>query len=290
MKDQKKKQDKLLSNMKFLVSITTLILVFAMNRFHEDHFKDANNFFIEIVYKNTTEQFHVKREIRKFIKSFEERQKIRTRSLNEIECTKTFYEYIKEGFIHNPTFFETYNHSFLDRNSIEMVTNLEKPQLFWKIKENLKLEAESAFREMSLCEKSFMIIRFTSTCRIENCDLSSDGSQKILRTEISFELDKNSLKFLDRSNQIITLTKIDNLMKTREEKKWELTGKHFLNTLYVLILIFVFKSRFYVIIDFNCQDDDGASMLVRFQIIRIHYKLDLVTLNLVTRYELVAIF
>ena len=178
--------------MKFLVSITTLILVFAMNRFHEDHFKDANNFFKEIVYKNTTEVFHVKREIKKFIKSFEERQKIRIRSLNEIECTKTFYEYIKDGFIHHPAFFESYNHTYLDRNSIEMVRNYKKPKvltkkegsrmflnnLIWKIKDNLKIEAESAFRDTNLCEKSFMIITFTSTCPIENrdCDLSMCGS------------------------------------------------------------------------------------------------------------------
>ena len=132
-----------------------------------------------------------------------------------------------------------------------------------------------------------------------NHTLASDDSEKILETEISFKLDQDSLKFLERNKHIITLTnisdikilnKINNLMKTREEKNWILTGKHFLNTLYVLILIFVFKSRFHVIIDFNCQDEDGNPMLVRFQIIRIHYKLDLVTLNLVTTYELVAIF
>ena len=82
----------------------------------------------------------------------------------------------------------------------------------------------------------------------------------------------------------------NNLMNTKDEKNWELAGKHFLNTLYILILIFAFKSRFHVIIDFNCQNDDGSPMLVRFQIIRIRYKLDLVTLNLVTTYELVAIF
>ena len=93
--------------MKFLLATITFVLVFAMNLFHDDHFKNANNFFKEIVYKNTTEVFHVEKEIRKLIEAFKERQKIRTRSqneieknrtrsLNEIECTKIFYEYIKD--------------------------------------------------------------------------------------------------------------------------------------------------------------------------------------------------
>ena len=55
----------------------------------------------------------------------------------------------------------------------------------------------------------------------------------------------------------------------KDEQNWELTGTHFFNTLYVLILIFVFKTRFHVIIDFNCQNNDGKPILVRFQIIRI---------------------
>ena len=76
--------------MKFLVSIAKLVLVFAMNRFHEDYFKDANNFFEEISYKNSTEVFKIDQKIRNFVKVFQERRKNRIRSLNEIECTKTF--------------------------------------------------------------------------------------------------------------------------------------------------------------------------------------------------------
>ena len=65
--------------MKFLVSITTIVLVFAMNRFHEDYFKDANNLFEEIGYKNLTEVFKIDLKIRNLIEVFKERQKNRTR-------------------------------------------------------------------------------------------------------------------------------------------------------------------------------------------------------------------
>ena len=57
--------------MKFLVSITTIVLVFAMNRFHEDYFKDANNLFEEIGYKNSTEVFKIDLKIRNLISTVE---------------------------------------------------------------------------------------------------------------------------------------------------------------------------------------------------------------------------
>ena len=85
--------------MKFLLATITLVIVFSMNRFQDYHSKDTNNVFTKIVYKNTTEIFHLKKEIRKFIEAFKEKQKNRTRSLNEIECTKILYEYIKNDHL-----------------------------------------------------------------------------------------------------------------------------------------------------------------------------------------------
>ena len=335
--------------MKFLLATITLGIVFAMNRFHEDHFKKANIFFKEIVYKNTTEVFHVKKEIRKFIQalnerqknrtqSFNEKEKNRTRSLNEIECTKIFYEYIKND--HLSQLSDAWN--TLDFRIFEekKISRKFRNEMKTKLKPYLKTRAKMAFGENSLCENNFLKITFSTTTSLppvgflqflssktiynlnKLLDFFNLDSQKLLRIELRVILGENfniksritfstytgphyccgltyedfpKLEILNVEIRLsLRKTKEDetenNLMNTKDEQNWELTGKHFLNTLYILILIFAFKSRFHVIIDFNCQNDDGSPMLVRFQIIRIHYKLDLVTLNLVTTYELVAIF
>ena len=60
--------------------------------------------------------------------------------------------------------------------------------------------------------------------------------------------------------------KADNsLMITKDKHNWKLTGKGFLYTLYVLIVIFMFKFRFNVIIDFPCRCH-GSPTLVRIRI------------------------
>ena len=329
--------------MKLLVACMTLVLVFAMNRFQEDQFKDANNFFKEIVYKNTTEVFHLKKEIRKFIEAFKEKQKNRTRSLNEIEknrarslieieCTKTFYEYIKDDDLYEA--WDSLDSGIFEEKKI---SRKFRNEMKTKLKPYLISRAKTAFGENSLCENSFMKITTstTSTYLLEIFPSFSQkllsywnllgffdmDSQKLLRIELRLTLGefpfrikkkitfstytlphyccgltKKDLPKLEILNVEIRLTlrktKEDktqnNLMITTDEQDWKLIGKHFINTLSVLIIIFVFKTRFYVIIDFNWQNDDGWIALVRFQIIRIHYRLDLVTLNLVTTYDFVA--
>ena len=325
--------------MKFLLATITLVIIFAINRFHEDNFKDATNFFKEIVYKNTTEVFHVETEIRNLIEPFKERQKNRTRtqneieknrtrSLNEIECTKIFYEYIKDDDLS-----EAWNTKDLKISDPRIFKEIK---IWWKfrnemknkLKPYLKTRAKMAFEENSLCENSFLKITFSTSTSIPPVgflqllrsktigpllDFFHSDSQKLIRIELRMILGENfniktmitfstytlphyccgltnedfsKLEILNVEIRLtLAKTKADetenNLKITKDEQNWELTGQHFLNTLYVLILIFVFKSRFLVIIDFNCQNNDGNSMLVRFQIIRIHYKLDLVTLNLV---------
>ena len=326
--------------MKFLLATITLVIVFSMNRFHEDHFKDTNIFFKE----NTTEVFHLKKEIRKFIEAFKERQKNRTRSVNEIEknrtrslnemeCTKIFYEYIKDDNLSDA--WNTLDTGIFEEKKI---SRKFRNKMKTKLKPYLKTRAKMAFEGNSLCENSFLKITFSTTrlppvgflpfLRSKKIghllDFFNLNSQKLLRIELRLTLEEifNIKKigytarwrlfatpgYLSLTNEDfpkleilnveirLTLRKTkedeteNNLTNTKDEQNWELAGKHFLNTLYILILIFAFKSRFHVIIDFNCQNDDGSPMLVRFQIIRIHYKLDLVTLNLVTTYELVAIF
>ena len=60
--------------------------------------------------------------------------------------------------------------------------------------------------------------------------------------------------------------KADNsLMITKDKHNWKLTGKGFLNTLYVLIIIFMFKFRFNVIIDFHSHLYVPIPILVRFR-------------------------
>ena len=62
--------------------------------------------------------------------------------------------------------------------------------------------------------------------------------------------------------------KTDNsLMITKDEQNWKLTGKGFINTLYVLIIIFIFNFRFNVIIDFHSHLYGPILVRFRFQII-----------------------
>ena len=315
--------------MKFLLATVTLVIVFAMNRFHEDHFKDANKFFREIVYKNTTEVFHVETEIRKLIEAFKERQKNRTRSqneieknrtrsLNEIECTKIFYEYIKDDDLS-----EAWNTKDLKISDPRIFKEIKISRKFRnemknKLKPYLKTRAKMAFGKNSLCENSFLKITFSTTSlppvgflpflssKIGRLlDFFYSNSQKLktnfrltlgeifdtkpkkigyttrwrlITTPDYLGLTNEDFPKLEILNVEIRLTlrktkedETDNNLKiTKDEQNWEFTGTHFLNTLYVLILIFVFKTRFHVIIDFNCQNNDGKPILVRFQIIRIH--------------------
>ena len=332
--------------MKFLLATITLVIVFSMNRFQDYHAKDTNNVFTKIVYKNTTEIFHLKKEIRKFIEAFKEKQKNltrvlnekeknQTRSLNEIECTKILYKYIKND--HLSQLSNAWNTLDLIIFEEKKISRKFRNEMKTKLKPYLKTRAKMAFEENSLCENSFLKITFSTSTSLPPVgflqllrsktigpllDFFHSDSQKLIRIELRMILGENfniksmitfstytlphyccgltnedfpKLEILNVEIRLtLAKTKADetenNLKITKDEQNWELTGQHFLNTLYVLILIFVFKSRFLVIIDFNCQNNDGNPMLVRFQIIRIHYKLDLVTLNLVTRYELVAIF
>ena len=296
--------------MKFLVSITTIVLVFAMNRFHEDYFKDGNNFFEEFGYKNSTEVFKIDQKIRNLIEVFKERQKNRTQilneieknrtqSLNEIECTKTFYEYIKDDNLYNV---------LDDIMKINMgVKKLSKNFLIEmnaKLKPYLKARSKLAFRRKSLCENSSMKITFSTKTnagflaflnskkigqRIGNWIIND--SQKLLRLELRLTLNKNwqNIKYAitfspypmqhktsqKRKLDVVirfTLKKIkedkndDNLTITKDEQNWRLTGKHFFNTLYVLIIIFMFKIRFNVIIDFPCHLHFSFPTLVRIRI------------------------
>ena len=316
--------------MKFLLATITLVIVFAMNRFHEDHFKDANIFFKEIVYKNTTEVFHVETEIRKLIEAFKERQKNRTRSqneieknrtrsLNEIECTKIFYEYIKDDDLS-----EAWNTKDLKISDPRIFKEIKISRKFQnemknKLKPYLKTRAIMAFGENSLCKNSFMKVTFSTTSlppvgylpflssKIGRLlDFFNLNPQKLLGIQFRLTLGEvfntkpikiayttrwrlfTTPDYLGLTNEDfpkleilnveirLTLRKTkedetdNNLKITKDEQNWEFTGTHFLNTLYVLILIFVFKTRFHVIIDFNCQNNDGKPILVRFQIIRIH--------------------
>ena len=298
--------------MKFLVSITTIVLVFAMNRFHEDYFKDGNNFFEEIGYKNSTEVFKIDLKIRNLIEVFKERQKNRTRnlneieknrtqSLNEIECTKTFYEYIKDDNLYNVLDDIMKNNMGVKKLSRNFLTEMNT-----KLKPYLKARSKLAFRGKSLCENSSMKIKFSTKThtgilaflnskqighRIANWIIND--SQKLLRLELRLTLNKNwqNIKYAitfspypmphkasqKRKLDVVirfTLKKIkedkndDNLTITKDEQNWKLTGKHFLNTLYVLIVIFMFKFRFNVIIDFPCRYHHYGSLVrIRFQII-----------------------
>ena len=295
--------------MKFLVSITTIVLVFAMNRFHEDYFKDGINFFEEIGYKNSTEVFKIDLKIRKLIEVFKERQKNRTRSLNEIEknrtrslneieCTKTFYEYIKDDNLYNVL-------DGIMKNNME-VKKLSRNFLIemnTKLKPYLKARSKLAFRGKSLCENSSMKITFSTKThagflaflnskkigqRIGNWIIND--SQRLLRLELRLTLNKNwqNIKYAitfspypmqhkasqkHKLDVVIrfTLKKIkedNNLTITKDEHYWKLTGKHFLNTLYVLIVIFMFKFRFNLIIDFPCHCHGSPTLVrIRFQII-----------------------
>ena len=298
--------------MKFLVSITTIVLVFAMNRFHEDYFKDGNNFFGEIGYKNTTEVFKIDLKIRNLIEVFKERQKNRTRnlneiennrtqSLNEIECTKTFYEYIKDDNLYNVLDDIMKNNVGVKKLSRNFLTEMNT-----KLKPYLNARSKPAFRGKSLCENSSMKITFSTKThvgfiaflnskktgqRIDNWIIND--SQKLLRLEFRLTLNKNwpNIKYAitfspftmqhkasqkHKLDLVIrfTLKKIkedkndDNLTITKDEQNWKLTGKHFLNTLYVLVVIFMFKFRFNVIIDFPCRCHGSPTLVrIRFQII-----------------------
>ena len=291
--------------MKFLVSIiTTLVLVFAMNLFHEDYFKDASNFFEEINYKNSTEVFKIDQKIGNFFEVLQERRRNRTRSLNEIECTKTFYKYIKDdpGYLFYLLDYVMKNNTevkkLLRKFPIEMKTKSKRFQL----KPYLRKRTKMAFREKTLCVYSSMKIKFTtkthtgilaflSSRQIGQImdDWIIDDSQKLLRLELRLtriwqdfkyaityspypiiphhESQKHKLDVEIRFALRNTKEdKTDDSLKiTKDEQNWKLRGKGFLNTLYVLIIILMCKIRFNVIIDFNCHH--YSLVRFRFQII-----------------------
>ena len=205
--------------MKFLLATITLGIVFAMNRFHEDYFKDANNLFEEIGYKNSTEVFKIDQKIRNFVKVFQERRKNRIRSLNEIECTKTFSTKTHTRIL-----------AFLSFRKIGQIMD------DWIIDDSQKL----LILELRLTlKKNWRNIKYAITYSPYPMPHHEPQKHK-LDVEIRFALRNTKEDKTDNS-----------LMITKDEQNWKLTGKGFINTLYVLIIIFIFNFRFNVIIDFH---------------------------------------
>ena len=117
-----------------------------------------------------------------------------------------------------------------------------------------------------------------------------NDSQKLLRLQLRLKMKKNrqNIKYAitfspysmpHRNSQkhkldveirfTLRKTKEDktdnNLMIITDEQDWKLTGQQFINTLYVLIIIFMFKFRFNVIIDFRSYRNCSWRTLVRFR-------------------------
>ena len=200
-------------------TIVPISLAIIMIQFHDDI-----DFFCEEIGYVSNEVM-----IRKFLKSFGERKKHMTRSLNEIECTKTFYEFIKED---QDDIFNLWDNVLKNNMEVEKLSRKLLIEMKTKLKPYLKARAKLAFREKSLCENSFMKITF-------------------------------SIRFLLRKT--IEDKTENNLLITTDQQDWKLTGQHFLNTLYVLIVIFMFKFRFNVIIDFRSYRNCNWKTLVRFR-------------------------
>ena len=282
-------QKSFLANLAAL-TIVPISLAIIMNQFHDDI-----DFFCEEIGYVSNEVM-----IKKFLKSFGERKKHMTRSLNEIECTKTFYEFIKED---QYDIFNVWDNVLKSNMEVEKLSMKLLIEMKTKLKPYLKARAKLAFREKSLCENSFMkitfstkthpgILAFLSSRKIGQImdDWVINNSLKLLKLELRLTLNKNwqnikyaivfspySMPHKDSQKHKIDVEIRFSLRKTIEDKTennllittgqqdWKLTGQHFLNTLYVLIIIFMFKFRFNVIIDFRSYRNCCWRTLVRFR-------------------------